>query len=1137
MGKKYLLSILFLISFIFLPETLLAASGAYDIYTYGSGDFIATIFDGVKMIFADSSLLTLLKILLLVGGLSFLVNSLLPFFGRHGTGGIPSGGEGILALIRQALLAAVAIWVIITPRVNVAIVDRMDPAQTQIVGDVPLAIGVVAHFSSVVGDSMGKTLEQVLTPVDSVKFANSGMAFGAKYLNEVLDILPPGAPSEYGGSGDIPIRAVIEDYFETCIFPWFANIDPNETSTGCPGIGQNKAEGLKALEASVNILNDPIFQGCPFRDPNRVLNISFDTTTCNNALTQINQQWDQVFDAWIRDFNNKSIGRDGSAQDWVTKISEMWSEYFGSSYTSGNWQTDIKQIAMLNAIRGAYLSFSSRYGSSPATASEMARRKSGSGWIETARFFNKMSTTLRQMAEATVYGLSFLLPIMLVVGGFGAIGTYIKINLWLQLWIPLYIIINAFADASFVKTVQGVLLNSNIADYGRGFSFHNIEALREQTNLILGYIGAFAATVPMLAWGLLRGGEYAMSRAVAAIGGVGIAGTAGGVGQEVGGSANLTLGHTSMGHQSFMASGSGMSFNNQATTSLMQSALRGEGMGNPVVADTRAFDMSSSVRRVGALKDAGVTSGDVGTTQAYNTESGVRQVGEQKRRGIIPSDVGYTGAVGTERNMRNQMAAEDAARHFGYDSVGDFQAGLSGMDYSQKGQMIDDWANFTGQSDRQEAARDLGRLTGDSSFVNSSRFTGSLDQVGGLGPLADLQYTSGQIDAASLGQTIREMKAHGMTPSDFGGTKAFMEAAGTIAAFEQMSGGALSKEDILDMKGTGLLTEAGRTKAAHALADRYGHGSVKDFAGRLGTWEGAQAFHKFNELENFAGSKGTSLDQLLKESSRGATLSVDNAEARKLGLPGAGRYSASWDDKGGMLFTNRDSGASQRVGFFSDTGSRSIRHDESETLVGRGTSYKSGNDVLAAVMNNDGSIIARRYGGYLRGNTPTEGGIALVDHMVSQIGGYGKFSQAVRDSMSAGWKAEVGGSLSFGKILTTILSGGTIDAGIGISGNANATGNRMSAEEVNADTLRLSVQRHFREIMGQDKPAEWKAQQLTSFMHSSYELMEKHGTMNTFQQMKSGADNPLKESPLSGSLKPIRSKAPLEHPMPGSKDK
>jgi hypothetical protein len=380
----------------------------------------------------------------------------------------------------------------------------------------------------------------------------------------------------------------------------------------------------------------------------------------------------------------------------------------------------------------------------------------------------------------------------------------------------------------------------------------------------------------------------------------------------------------------------------------------------------------------------------------------------------------------------------------------------------------------------------------------------------------DTQYTSGRIDAASLRQTVREMKAHGMTPWEFGGTKAFMEAAGTIAAFEQMSGGPLSKEDILDMKGTGLLSEAGRMKAAQTLADQYGHGNVRDFAARLGTWEGAQAFHKFSELENFAGSKGTSLDQLLKESSRGATLSVDGGEARQLGLPGAGRYSASWDSKGNMLFTNRDSGASQRVGVFSDTGTRSIHHDESEAHVGRGTSYASGNDVLAAIMNNDGSTIARRYGSYLRGNTPTEGGIALVDNMVSQIGGYGKFSQAVRDTMSAGYKVEGGGSI--GGILTKIFSGGLISGNIGAS--ANVQGNRQAIEDVNADTLRLGVQKHFGEIMARsDKSVDWKAQELTSFLHSAYELMEKHGEASTVRQMKRGADNPLKDNPTSGHLK------------------
>ncbi len=134
-------------------------------------------------------------------------------------------------------------------------------------------------------------------------------------------------------------------------------------------------------------------------------------------------------------------------------------------------------------------------------------------------------------------------------------------------------------------------------------------------------------------------------------------------------------------------------------------------------------------------------------------------------------------------------------------------------------------------------------------------------------------------------------------------------------------------------------------------------------------------------------------------------------------------------------------------------------------------------------MNNDGSIVAKGYGDYLTGNTPTQSGIALVDQMVSQIGGYGKFSQAVRDSLSSGWEAEagIGGKIGIGGIITQILSGGILEGGISANGRAstNLQGSRTATEDVNADTLRLGVQIHFREIMGRDETVDQKAQDIT----------------------------------------------------------
>ncbi len=264
-----------------------------EIYTYGSGEFIAGVLEAVKSLTSGGVVMGMIKILLITSLLGGLVTATIGQLLGGARGGMyESAMKGavevspILLVIRTGILAAVAVYFLLNPFIvtDVIVEDKYDPSQSKVVTAVPMGIAFIGHSTSVIGDKMGEVIEELITPVEAVRFrTGGGVAIGPKYLNNLFDIMPPGAPSEYGSSGNVPTRGVAESWFSECIYYQLGLIQGEST----------RAEGLTALAKTEFILTEPSLQQPPFIDPNTPLRVQYyaypaaNETTCNNATQQI----------------------------------------------------------------------------------------------------------------------------------------------------------------------------------------------------------------------------------------------------------------------------------------------------------------------------------------------------------------------------------------------------------------------------------------------------------------------------------------------------------------------------------------------------------------------------------------------------------------------------------------------------------------------------------------------------------------------------------------------------------------------------------------------------------------------------------------------------------------------------------
>jgi len=235
------------------------AAGSYEIYTYGSGDFVAQVFTGVALMFSGNYIEMLVKVIILIGLLSACSAQL-----RHGfPGGVMSplaGGEGIIATLRQSLLAAVVVYVFILPKANLAIIDRLDPSQSQVVSDIPFVQAIIAHGASTVGDVIAREMESAFSLPDALKFRNGGLGVGIKQINTLFNVQPPSSTtfSSSGVSSGSLIALSLREYFNQCVFKNFAVLDgaAGAKTTALYSL-MNSSDAIATLESYAFLFGDP----------------------------------------------------------------------------------------------------------------------------------------------------------------------------------------------------------------------------------------------------------------------------------------------------------------------------------------------------------------------------------------------------------------------------------------------------------------------------------------------------------------------------------------------------------------------------------------------------------------------------------------------------------------------------------------------------------------------------------------------------------------------------------------------------------------------------------------------------------------------------------------------------------------
>lgn len=447
----------------------------WDIIAYGSGDFLRMVFTALASIFGNDDYMGALRIAALLAVIAILFRA--------------AFDQKILAGFQWMMGMLVVLLVCVVPKGTVIINDRIIPANSAVVNNVPLGLAATASFFSFTGDWLTRAFETVFSMPSEVQYSTSGLLFPHKLYEGTRHFSFPDARTESN----------FIEFFSSCVV-----VD---------GLGHNRFSWRDVLEATDLI---------DFFSNNVAVNAASFKYTDSTGTESILACRDGFTNYLVDDMENLYsniiaygvkggfVGRFGSVAAAEAKIdtdmSAALSFMTGISQTAEDTTT---QMAIINAMGKASQRLSSEVGAAEFNNYIVsgANAERLTAYQAIGNIASEKLPLLRALFEAFIYAIFPIIVMMAIVVPGKVPLAYLMALVWINLWAPIYAILH-FAMSYYSQAS----LTSLAAAHGGGFSVLANSYMAEQNADIVATTGFLATGLPLLAWMLLsRSGALAAS--------------------------------------------------------------------------------------------------------------------------------------------------------------------------------------------------------------------------------------------------------------------------------------------------------------------------------------------------------------------------------------------------------------------------------------------------------------------------------------------------------------------------------------------------------------------------------------------------------------------------------------------------
>lgn len=256
-------------------------------------------------------------------------------------------------------------------------------------------------------------------------------------------------------------------------------------------------------------------RGFPFRAVERHENGQFigstgtEIMTCKEGVSRFNAMWNFGSQSLVLQFVKKLRGHLGLSNHQPNALNDGVYTYLPGamnklSKTSRGASNRLQQQVMISAILQGNERKTIELGGSPNLDVRRAYLQQQTTYQTIGQTIAQTLPSLKTTIECLAYALFiFVVFLSLLPRGSTILLFYMKLLLWLQLWPPLFSILNFIMTESMASSMVGALKTAE------GVTIGNMVGLANMASDMSATAGYLCAMIPVLSWALIEKGGYA----------------------------------------------------------------------------------------------------------------------------------------------------------------------------------------------------------------------------------------------------------------------------------------------------------------------------------------------------------------------------------------------------------------------------------------------------------------------------------------------------------------------------------------------------------------------------------------------------------------------------------------------------
>jgi conjugal transfer mating pair stabilization protein TraG len=437
-----------------------------EVYTVGGGEYLVNTFNAVAAWAGGGGYRSLLRVVMVMG----LIYSLL----------VVAFTLNFRAWLNWFLQATGIYLCLMVPTIDVKVTDRLNPSLSPAtVANVPLGLGVLASFTTQIGDWLTRTAETVFVMPGELNYTTNGMVYGARLFDATRNFT----------IRDAEFSTNLENHFKNCLFGDVMLYQKSLTNLAkAPDLWAAIGPGSEARSQ----------EWLERQGDGSVQNF---IVTCRQAYDTLNGQWASMIEAnaepWAKEVYPK-LSNAVAAAKLKHDVPIVNAAFTGSG---DDFTGVMRQNTAINAFMQARNSMAG--GSGAASIDTFAQTRAD---IQARNTYNSIA----QQAMAWVPILNIVLTVvffamfpvifplfLLPQTGLSSLKGYAMGFFYLAAWGPLYVILH------MICMTRAEAASNGVAAGGMSLgSYAGIGAVNGETATIAGFM---LMSIPFLAGGLARG--------------------------------------------------------------------------------------------------------------------------------------------------------------------------------------------------------------------------------------------------------------------------------------------------------------------------------------------------------------------------------------------------------------------------------------------------------------------------------------------------------------------------------------------------------------------------------------------------------------------------------------------------------